>query len=75
MELEAPSFDDLHSGGLTMRLIGCPTAHAGWRILKNARRQPSLDQPAFGQVRVAIELRNLGHSISLAGVRRDLAAP
>ena len=46
-------------------------------ILKN-RTQPeveaiivelSLDQPAYGQIRIANELRKLGHSISPAGVR------
>ena len=29
----------------------------------------SLDQPAYGQIRIANELRKLGHSISPAGVR------
>jgi hypothetical protein len=29
----------------------------------------SLDRPAYGQIRIANELRKLGHSISLAGVR------
>ena len=29
----------------------------------------SLDQPAYGQLRIANELRKLGHSISPAGVR------
>ena len=29
----------------------------------------SLEQPAFGQIRVANEMRRLGHSISPAGVR------
>src|SRR5690554_8148303 len=29
----------------------------------------SLEQPAFGQVRIANEVRKLGHSISPAGVR------
>jgi hypothetical protein len=31
--------------------------------------QLSLDQPAYGQIRIANELRKLGHSISPAGVR------
>ena len=29
----------------------------------------SLDRPAYGQIRIANELRKLGHSISPAGVR------
>jgi hypothetical protein len=31
--------------------------------------QLSLGQPAYGQLRIANELRKLGHSISPAGVR------
>ncbi len=41
-------------------------------ILKGGRsdhRQASLDRPAYGQIRIANELRKLGHSISPAGVR------
>ncbi len=46
-------------------------------ILKNRTRpeveaiivELSLDQPAYGQIRIANELRKLGHSISPAGVR------
>jgi hypothetical protein len=29
----------------------------------------SLDRPSYGQIRIANELRKLGHSISPAGVR------
>jgi len=35
----------------------------------------SLEQPAFGQIRIANEIRKRGHSISPAGVRRRVAAP
>jgi hypothetical protein len=35
----------------------------------------SLEQPAFGQIRVANEMRKLGHSVSPAGARGRLAAP
>src|SRR5687767_10531212 len=35
----------------------------------------SLEQPAFGQMRSANEIRNRGHSISPAGVRRVCARP
>ena len=31
--------------------------------------EPSLERPAYGQIRIANELRKLGHSISPAGVR------
>ena len=66
------------------------TPAANWRcettrrkpILKN-RTPPeveaiivelSLDRPAYGRIRIANELRKLGHSISPAGVRGVLAA-
>ena len=35
----------------------------------------SLEQPAFGQIRIANEVRKRGHSISPAGRARGLAAP
>jgi hypothetical protein len=35
----------------------------------------SLERPAYGQIRIANELRKLGHSISPAGGARRLATP
>jgi hypothetical protein len=67
-----------HQGALRRwRRIGAARVDAAQAGLKN-RTPPeveviivelSLDEPAYGQLRIANELRKLGHSISPAGVR------
>jgi len=40
-----------------------------WPLWTSAGGDLSLERPAFGQIRIANEVRKLGHCISPAGVR------